>query len=52
MKKIITIGLVAALAALLLCGCKLGECDMCGDSGMLHKRTILGTDIYVCNDCD
>jgi hypothetical protein len=52
MKKLITLALVSAMALLLLCGCKMGKCDLCGDSGMLTKRSILGTDIYICSDCN
>lgn len=43
--------MVTALAALLLCGCKIGKCDICGKSGILSERTVLGTSIYICNDC-
>lgn len=51
MKKFITLALISAMAALMLCGCKIGKCDFCGDSGLLTERTVFGTSIYLCNDC-
>lgn len=52
MKKVIVLVLTSALLALALCGCKMGKCDICGKSGLLTERTVLGTDIYVCSDCN
>ncbi len=52
MKKAITILLVSALAAIMLCGCKMGKCDLCGKSGILNKHEFLGASIYLCNDCE
>lgn len=51
MKKLIVLFLVSIMITLMLCGCKMGKCDICGDSGFLTERTVLGTDIYICSDC-
>ncbi len=51
MKKIVSIILASALTALLLSACTMGKCDICGKSGFVKERTILGTSINVCSDC-
>lgn len=51
MKKIITLVCATVMAATMLCGCKIGKCDICGESGILSERTVFGTDLYVCSDC-
>ena len=52
MKKFVVLVLASALAALILCACKLGECDICGKKGILSERTIFGIDVYLCSDCN
>lgn len=52
MKKIIVLFCLIALTAIMLCSCKMGSCDICGESGFLTKRTVFGTDIYICSDCN
>ena len=51
MKKAIAVLLVTAMTALMLCSCKIGKCDLCGESGILNERSFLGTDFYLCSDC-
>ena len=51
MKKIITLVLASVLTMLLLSGCTLGECDFCGKTGIVDKRSFFGTTVYICNDC-
>ena len=52
MKKVVVLVLASALAALILCACKLGECTFCGKKGLLSERTFLGVDVYLCSDCN
>ena len=52
MKKFISIILVSVLMSLLFAGCNYRECDLCGEKGFVNERTLLGTTIYLCDDCN
>lgn len=50
MKKI---ALLAAMLLMmgLLAGCSLGECDACGETGILEEVEIMGMTSELCGDC-
>ena len=52
MKKLIAILLTGIICASLLTACSIGECDICGDTGILHEVKSLGFTFNVCSDCD
>lgn len=55
MKKSVKVIIVAMVGVMLLglTACGKFTCDICGKekTGKRHERTILGTEIVVCNDC-
>lgn len=51
MKKIIVLAVLLITVVMVFAGCKMTECDLCGDKGLCHKGEFMGQDIYLCNDC-
>jgi len=51
MKKLIAVMLVCLVFAGMLAGCQRGECDLCGDEGVVHDAKIMGESCQICTDC-
>lgn len=50
MKKVIKLAVLLILTLVLFTSCH--DCAVCGKSKLITtKKTILGKDVYVCNDC-
>lgn len=49
MKKLIAILLAALMCASLLTACSVGECDVCGEFGVLSDGPF---GLEICSDCD
>lgn len=51
MKKLITLTLVIVTVVTTFAGCKLTECYLCGDNAICQKEELMGSDVFLCNDC-
>ena len=52
LKRIIAIILAVLMIAAIMVGCSTThECSICGEVKSCTKKTILGQEIYICDDC-
>lgn len=51
MKKFIALAMLLVTMVTCFPGCKITECDLCGDEGLCQKDEILDQEVYLCNDC-
>ncbi|MBP3314011.1 MAG: hypothetical protein J6K84_05100 [Oscillospiraceae bacterium] len=50
MKKIIALVLVI-VTVFALTACTIGECDICGETGICKTKKVFGEKVQICNDC-
>ncbi len=52
LKKIIALVLALLMIVVIMVGCSTThECSICGEVKSCTKKTILGQDVYICDDC-
>ena len=50
MKKLFIL-LTAVVTLLMITGCAVTTCDLCGETGLCNKGDFLGETVHVCQDC-
>ncbi len=50
MKKLVALVLVV-ITVFALTACTIGECDICGETGICKTEKVFGEKVKLCNDC-